>query len=1209
MKTEAWRGGIEAAAEATQTRSLRPQDNPLVVRALEEYLAVLEAGRAPDRSDFLSRHADIANALAECLDGLDFIRAAASRVREASRDGVTSAADAAPIQAEAPLGDYRIVREVGRGGMGVVYEATQISLGRRVALKVLPFAAALDGRQLQRFKNEAQAAANLHHQHIVPVYAVGCERGVHFYAMQFIEGRTLAAVIDELRGKTHRAGLVSDVQATGPYLPTTRIPVISKEETAPLLGVRSTESPTTDPSFARAAVTLAVQAADALEFAHEFGIVHRDIKPANLLVDGRGQIWVTDFGLAQVQGDAKLTMSGDLLGTLRYMSPEQALAQRVHLDHRTDIYSLGVTLYELLTLEPAFGGRDRQELLRQIAFEEPQQPRKLNRAIPSELETIVLKAIAKNPAERYPTARDLADDLRRFLEDKPIRARRPTLTQRARKWARRHQPIVWAAGVVVALSLIGATVGALLLKQAATEKAATEESSRKKLELQHYYQTLALAERHHSAGSLGLAERLLDSASCPVNLRGWEWHYLKGLCRGTSPLLKTESILFSLALSANGNLLAAGGNDGSITIWDTQTWRPLVIHAHNGRVSGLAFSADGKRLWSGGDDGAANQWDTSTGARLASCRGGWSHSENINGLALSPDNQFLVLAGDSQVRILDAQTGRLVVELVQPQEETNAPVAFSPDGRFLITGCGDKELNIWNTSSWQRQMKLQGHGGAMIEQAVFSPDGRLLASASRRVWDDSDANDVIIWDLENRSPLHILRGLGGGACSVAFSPDGLRLATGGCEDPTIRIWDVQTGQETLTLRGHKETIFGLAFSPNGHRLYSAGADHMVRVWDGTPAENRVGPELQVLRGHEGRINSVAFTHDSRSLVSGGMDRTVRLWDITTGRELRTLIHGPSPVYAVAFSPDGAVLATGSFCAFQGPPERPELRIWDARSWREQLCLPWPNEEGGGLTNLAFSPDSRRLLVTTNYHPTVLDVTSGLPLLNLCGSKNLVRAVAFGSKGQIAWGGLDGELMLWQESLANYLQPPANSLLPGDLWPKLVSAWATAQVRPSFILPAHESRAVGVAFAPDESRLASCGIDGIIKVWAGDGTVWTLQHKLEGHRGPVHSVAFSPDGRRLASAGQDGTVRIWDVATGQQVRELRGHTDCAYCVSYSPDGHYLASGSSDGTIRIWDAHGVDGQQPHVATTRLESPQLSSKLVYEEQPITRKSKGGR
>jgi serine/threonine protein kinase len=412
-------------------------DDPRVIRAVEEYLTALETGPKPDRQEFLARHADIAEALAKCLDGLEVVHVIAPELSQSCRaQRVSSAGE---LQPEGPLGDFRIVGEIGRGGMGIVYEAVQISLGRRVALKVLPFAAAMDAKQLQRFKNEAQAAAHLHHTNIVPVYAVGCERGVHFYAMQFIEGQTIAALIRELR---QQAGLeIPDpsapapganpmasellsgrwapaertggelVKSSDPDQPTGSYPTTAPPhhpttsplpETTPPVGALSTHPSTTSPAFFRTVAHLGVQAAEALEHAHTKGIIHRDIKPANVLVDVSGNVWITDFGLARLVSEAGLTMTGDLVGTLRYMSPEQASAKRVLIDHRTDIYSLGVTLYELLSLEPAFCGEDRQELLRQISFEEPRSPRRVNKRIPAELETIVLKAMEKNPAERHP---------------------------------------------------------------------------------------------------------------------------------------------------------------------------------------------------------------------------------------------------------------------------------------------------------------------------------------------------------------------------------------------------------------------------------------------------------------------------------------------------------------------------------------------------------------------------------------------------------------------------------------------------------------------------------------------------------------------------------------------------------------------------------------------------------------------------------------
>ena len=435
-------------------------DDPRVIAALEEYAAALKAGEATDREAFQARHPEIAAVLAECLEGLDCMRGA--RPAQCPTPVVASLSEVVGVQAGTPLGDYRIVREIGRGGMGIVYEAVQLSLDRRVALKVLPFAATLDPRQLQRFKNESHAAAQLHHTNIVPVFGVGCERGVHYYAMQYIEGQTLAALISQLRplaggdpvqtktpsvpirplvsGAAETAG-IADLEKTGSYLPEA-VQTRAGNTTLGLAKTGSSEHSLKSRGFFRAVAQLGIQAAEALEHAHQVGVVHRDIKPGNLLLEtgspftpssplAEGQalrLWITDFGLAYCQSQAGLTMTGDLVGTLRYMSPEQALAKRVPLDHRTDIYSLGATLYELLTLEPLFPGRDRQELLRQIAFEEPKPPRQHNRAIPSELEIIVLKVLEKSPGDRYASAQELADVAEGLLDGRVSELVLPSLT-------------------------------------------------------------------------------------------------------------------------------------------------------------------------------------------------------------------------------------------------------------------------------------------------------------------------------------------------------------------------------------------------------------------------------------------------------------------------------------------------------------------------------------------------------------------------------------------------------------------------------------------------------------------------------------------------------------------------------------------------------------------------------------------------------------
>jgi serine/threonine protein kinase/Flp pilus assembly protein TadD len=449
----------------------------------------LEEGQVLDREALLARYPDWAAELSAFFAGreqIDRLAAPLRQLAEAARavsptpnahNETPSASYSETVLGAGPLGDYRLLREIGRGGMGIVYEAEQISLGRRVALKVLPFAATMDHRHLQRFHNEARAAASLEHPHIVPVYGVGCERGVHFYAMKFIDGQSLANLFEHQRAigvdfsfvrKKRAAGPTSDDKRSNNAVSRERqhsdaalhqggeAPCSPESATAPVATARTERSRRDTPTF-RQIAEWGVQAAEALEHAHSVGIVHRDVKPANLMVDARSLLWVTDFGLARTAGDAGLTMTGDVLGTLRYMSPEQALAKHGLVDHRTDIYSLGVTLYELLTGSPAVGGVDREHILNVIMLEEPPPPRARVAAIPIDLETIVLKAISKNPDDRYATAQEMANDLRRFLDDKPVQARRPGWIKRSAKWVRRHRTMMTfgvAASSVTAVMLI-----------------------------------------------------------------------------------------------------------------------------------------------------------------------------------------------------------------------------------------------------------------------------------------------------------------------------------------------------------------------------------------------------------------------------------------------------------------------------------------------------------------------------------------------------------------------------------------------------------------------------------------------------------------------------------------------------------------------------------------------------------------------------------
>lgn len=498
----------------------------LVSQVTDEYLERLERGEQPDHEDYARRHPQIAAVLRQVLPALGALRSPPIPALPAE-----PAIAPGPLPG-GPLGDYRILREIGRGGMGVVYEAEQLSLGRQVALKVLPLAAALDARALQRFKNEARAAAQLHHPNIVPVIGVGCERGVHYYAMQYIEGQNLAAMIDALRrsAKPRDPDGVTSIHMQRPAPP--RLPPSKTCEVPPTVegtvpradraaaflrwskggknaqpGAATTELSTSSPAYLRTVVRLALQAAQALAYAHEVGVLHRDIKPGNLMIDGRGNLWITDFGLAQIRADPRLTASGDLMGTLRYMSPEQALGKPGAVDHRSDIYSLGATLYELLTLSPLYNGEQKEELLWQIGSEDPIPPRRLNKAIPAELATIVQNAIARNPAERYASAQDLAVDLQRFLEDKPIRARPPTLEQRLARWCRRHKPIVWSVTISSVLVLL-LTVGILAVSNQKIQGAlAAVQTEQQKTAAAHRQEA---EQRQRAEANLDLVIRALD---------------------------------------------------------------------------------------------------------------------------------------------------------------------------------------------------------------------------------------------------------------------------------------------------------------------------------------------------------------------------------------------------------------------------------------------------------------------------------------------------------------------------------------------------------------------------------------------------------------------------------------------------------------------------------------------------------------------------
>jgi eukaryotic-like serine/threonine-protein kinase len=1086
----------------------------LLAELADDFMRRLERGERPDAEDYAGRHPELAAVLRQVLPALGVLRPATTG------PGVPPEPAAAAFP-EGRLGDFLIRREVGRGGMGLVYEAEQLSLGRRVALKVLPFAATLDPRQLQRFQNEAQAAACLHHQHIVPVYAVGSEQGVHYYAMQFIDGRTLADLIGELR---QLAGLGADAgRPAPPAAPAAAGGAAGSTAEAAAAGSASaTERSARGPAHFRMVARLGVEAAEALEHAHQLGVVHRDVKPANLMVDVRGHLWVTDFGLAYCQGHPGLTLTGDLVGTLRYMSPEQTRGKGEPIDHRTDVYSLGVTLYELLTLQPAFDGQERPEVLSRIAIEEPRTPRRLHKAIPAELETIVLKAMAKVPAERYGTAQELADDLRRFLEDRPIRARRPTLWQRLRKWVRRHQSAVVAAGLalvgglIVSVGVLAASVVQIREAKDGMGKALEKQTLALEQERQlSYRHGIALADKEWWEGNVGRAEKLLDD--CEDGRRGWEWHYLKRRCHTELKAFRLgEGGNYSVKFTQDGRHIAAAGYDNILKVWETATGRPPRTLRGQGRyVYSLAFVPDGTRLGLGWSDGKVSLWDNGSGRETLTLDG---PPAAITCLGFSPDGRWMAAASyEKTLRIWNALTGQEVHRLTVDHPARVLEVAFSPDSTRLAAGTWDG-LMVWDVKTGRELFKFQGGPEDHVRAVAFSPDNQSLASGGSgrviRMWDPNDSGGHTTF---------VLGGHTGQVNCLAYSPDGKRLASGS-HDQTVKIWDTTTGQEVQTLRGHNAAVGCVAFSPDGRRLTSSGGG-TVKVWEAT-----AGQESRALCQHDGAIREAAFSPDGRRLAGAVDPQGVKVWDAATGSILLELTGHTDKVLSVAFSPDSERLISGSWDG--------TVKVWDALSGREIVTCRGHKGTVGGV---AFSPDNRHIVSASKDNTVrIWEATSGRQVCVLQGHSAAVWKVHFS---------LDGR---WLASAS------------AD---QTVKVWDVRTGQEALTLAGHSGDVRGVAFSPDGTRLASASADASVKLW--DVTAGRELFTLAAHTRGAYAVAFSRDGSRLASGGADGVVKVWDVTTGRELLGLSRHQNQITSLAFSPGGRWLAEAGTDGAVRVWD----------------------------------------
>lgn len=1133
-----WRAGDRPRIEDFLEQVAEPDRLPLLKELLGLEIDLRrEAGESPYAGEYRERFADHRGT----IDAVVHEEMASSSGSPAS----PSVAGDLPDR----LGDYRILRQAGRGAMGIVYEAEHETLGQRVAIKVLPPHCLLDPTYIKRFHREARAAASLHHTNIVSVFGVGEHDGIHFYVMQFVDGLSLDQVIQQLRGD-REFNATSNATAAENLL----------------------SGSSSGRAYWRSVAKFGVQIARALAYAHAHGILHRDVKPSNLLVDSDGTAWIADFGLARVEGHDDLTRTTDLVGTLLYMAPERLNGI---CDRTSDVYSLGLTLYELLTLEPAFKASSREQLLEQVLTSEPPRPRSLNPSVPADLETICLRSIQKNPSRRYASADDLALDLQLWLENKPIRARRVGSLERIARWSHRN-PLL--AATLAAMFVVFATAFATISwSYVRTEAALREEEKQRKSavtarEEAHHREHAERWERYRanmSAAASGLqlhnviaVQEALDAA--PPEHRSWEWRYFTHQLDMAHRVLRGPNKIQQVRFSPDGRTVALLNNSLPLRLYDAIEGKEIGPLPNMRPGYYLRFSSDGRMIafpsyhmsdpnfylrdlsadhnrtleghqkhgWiarfdpagdlvaTGSDDRTIRLWDVASGKLLRVLEG---HGDVLRELAFSPDGSRLASASDDQtVRLWDVETGETVAVLDGHAAKVIG-VIYSPQGDRLLSveDFPENSLHLWDAATGRRIAKLSGHTN-QVNSFTFSPDGTQIATGS---WDWT----ARLWDGKTGALTDTLRGHRGCVNSVAFSPDGTRLISGAW-DQTVRVWDVETTTLMAILLGHKMDVHGATYTADGKWIVSCSIDAEIRVWDAAGVERQGG-----LRGHSSFVYDVAFHPDGSRVASASWDGTARIWNATSGETLAVLnVPDQAIVASVAFHPGGQLVATLS--------RDDKVRLWDLETAAEVHAFDVPTNWYHD-SRLAFSP-SGDLLATGSYDQGVYvwDVNRRSLVARMEGHTDCIHGLVFSTDGS------------WLASA-------------GEQQDKSVRIWDMNTHQQICDLMGHTAGVYSLAVSPKGSLLASGSRDGTVRLW--DTVTWKEAGILQ-HGSPVFGLSFSPDGKRLAAACANGTIRLWDVARRQSVGELHGHSDYVNQVAYSPDGSRLISASGDSTARIWDS---------------------------------------
>jgi WD40 repeat protein/serine/threonine protein kinase len=1067
----------------------------------EAWLDALERGESADFDALLMSHAPLADALCAMHEqwrrlavGLDSalpdMPADASFFRGETTDSVPQGKRLTRRPGDV-LGDYRLRRPLGHGAVGEVWEADQLSLGRRVALKLLRPEKETAGR-VRLLEREARAGGRMHHPGIVTVYAAGEVDGTPFIAQQLVgDGFTLADFIARVR--------------------------------------RSGAPP---PGYERRIADVLARVAEAVAEAHAAGILHRDLKPSNILIGPDDQPLVGDFGLAHMAedgADGVAAPSSGLIGTAAYMSPEQVEGDGETIDGRSDVFGLGAVLYEAMTLRRAFEGDDAALVLRRVVDEDPPDPRTLRAHLPSDLAVICLHALEKKRADRYAGMAELAADLRRFLAYEPILAAPPGPLGRLRRWCLRH-PALSATVSLLVLSLVSISIllgREIDLRKQAADNAKLATHRANETAQQSYLANIRAAALHLDRGEHGQARRGLSA--CPPELRNWEWDHLS-LQADTSvgQLVGHEDEVSAVAATPDGRLLVTGSLDGTVKLWDAETGATLrTFRGHVGAVHSVAIAGDARTIVSGGDDGTARVWDGETGAQVMVSGG---HTLAVRSVAVSrdgniiasgsddgtarvlhraEDEEFLVvprfsvgvssvvLSADGMrlvtasrygtVDIWDATSADLLGEL--PWDDDGAvAIAVDATGTRVYTGGRDGELREWTDDGETSRELLSGDGRGILSLAVDDTGTRLVSASARGVQLTSlgDGPDV------GRS--RALTGHEGAPRGVAISGDG-RLIAAACADQLAVLWDGEMGGASIVLVSDLEREpTSLAVSRSGGLLATASLiDWEVRLWDG-----RTGAPRAVLFGHIGGITGLAMSADGERLASGSYDGSVRIWDTASGEQVAVLIGHADGVSAVASDRTGEVIISGSHDGV--------VRLW-AHIGAEPLVVELPGT--GPVSGVCASADGT-VFAAAGADGSVYVIEADGEVRSLASADGVGDgSLALNADGSVlVWAAVDRDALIAWDLPAGTVRARADGLRAG---------------------------VVALDLGPDGSRLA-------VASW-GDATLNVRDTRsgetvavLAGHTAPITAVAVAPDAGRMLSASADGTLRSWETRL-ELAREL------------------------------------------------------------------------